>query len=336
MLKSLVAAFFLFCLASPLVARATVPGDYDSDGRSDITVVREAGGYLHWFIRYANGVENFPVLFGLKGDQVYAGDFDGDGRFEPGVIRQGAQGLLNWYTMAPDGSAVERQWGLQGDVTLTGNFNYDNAADLIAARKSGGLLFWHIYVSNVGYGLDQWGLSSDTPFVGDLNGDDVDEIIAMRREGGGIMWYVKALGGAPMANVQWGLAGDRALPPYDLNGDKHDDFIVVRELGGQLHAFIRYNGYNGVQIGFGIVPFGLKGDIPFTGTFFNHGAGDFGVYRPGAQSVHFLHFVNAFGQNDGLGVPFGLGGDILVQPLGKVKLRVVPAPGQGSRRFVPQ
>lgn len=309
----------VFAPLSPVLAERSAPGDYNGDDLSDLVVARSIAGGWNWFIRYSNGTESQPIPFGLANDQytdsLYAGDFNGDGRFEPGVVRSGADGLLTWYSRRGDGTARSQQWGLVGDEQVTGYFDSDDVTDIAVVRNVGGLLYWFLARSSgTDKNLQQWGLQGDAVFSGDLNGDRKDDLIVARAISGGVTWFARTTTGIALTPIQWGLQSDTLLPPFDVNDDGVDDLVVVREIVGGLVAFIRLNNANGSALTTQIINFGLKGDVPFVGSYTRSDTGEFGVYRTSAGTVS-THFINAV--NSGLSVlPFGLAGDALVRPDG--------------------
>ncbi len=306
---------------NPLESNAApaVSGDYDRDGRTDITVARAILGGWYWFIEQADGGPSDPVLFGLasgqNADTLYAGDFDGDGDFEPAVIRADATGFLTWYSRKSGGAASARPWGIRGDTPTTGYFDSDDAADITVVRNISGFLNWFVRSSE---GTPQnavlWGLNGDSVYTGDLNGDGTDELIVARNIGGFINWFAQTTTGAALTPIVWGLSTDQLLPPYDVNNDGVADLIVVRDVNGALTAFFRLGAEDGTALSAQTANFGLKGDVAFVGSFSNRNAGEFGVYREQTGGVN-LHFVLSGGSTEAM-TPFGLAGDSFILPSG--------------------
>lgn len=302
-------------LSASFASAATgVPGDYDGDGLTDTTVVRTEAGQVVWYIRQANA-NTLRVPFGLNGngfdDDILSADYNGDGKFEPGVIRA-HQGLLHWFFMNKDGSATQIQWGLNGDQVLTGSFDNDSAADVVAVRTEANQQRWYFRYSSGGEASVYWGLAGDMPFSGDLDGDGKDDQIVVRKQDGYLWWFVRSLKGTVIGPIQWGLSADMLLPPYDVNGDGYDDLIVVREEKGVLVHYIRWMGPVSKAVGATTLPFGLKGDVPFIGSFLAQKGGQLSAYRINKGAVNTV-YVAGIGQ-----WPFGLDGDDFVNPSGMV------------------
>jgi hypothetical protein len=72
-----------------------VPGDYDGDGKSDITVTRDVGGVLIWYVLRSDGRGMLTYRFGnSRTDFEVPGDYDGDGRTDIAVWRTSSPGLF--------------------------------------------------------------------------------------------------------------------------------------------------------------------------------------------------------------------------------------------------
>ena len=105
-------------IAFPVVqaARATLPGDFDGDGRTDTTVFRPSTG-----IRYTRDSSTGNTAFyqwGANGDVPVPGDYDGDARLDRAVYRP-ATGI--WYVLqSSTNTGAFYQWGLSGTFPCRG------------------------------------------------------------------------------------------------------------------------------------------------------------------------------------------------------------------------
>ena len=88
------------------------PGDYDGDGKADITVVRNIGGTMRHFILFRTG-SAAVVDWGTTGDIPVPGDYDGDGRTDIAVFRPVApSGGTTFFSLnVQNGSYGVVQWG---------------------------------------------------------------------------------------------------------------------------------------------------------------------------------------------------------------------------------
>ena len=98
-------------------------GDFDGDGRSDLTVWRGDGTWF-WITSstdYAYAAAR-SVQWGRAslGDVPLLADFDGDRRSDPGVWRP-SSGTWFWLTSSSGydyAASGSRQWGVPGDVPV--------------------------------------------------------------------------------------------------------------------------------------------------------------------------------------------------------------------------
>lgn len=111
-----------------------LPGDYDSDGRTDIAVARGFNvnpGNTTWYIRYTSGIPDFQTVFG-SGFNFAQGDYDGDGKTDIGYFLVGATNDATgfWYISSLTGTTVFQRWGARpsgaagsGDLPIAGYNN---------------------------------------------------------------------------------------------------------------------------------------------------------------------------------------------------------------------
>lgn len=104
---------------------AVVPGDFDGDGTTDISVTRSetvagTAGQIVWYMIPSSGVElKRRAHWGRSATDFEAqGDYDGDGRTDQAVWRSPASGgQATFYILrSSDGAPQYQNWGFTGDI----------------------------------------------------------------------------------------------------------------------------------------------------------------------------------------------------------------------------
>ena len=97
-----------------------VSGDFDGDGKLELTVFRPATG--EWYIRYSLSGYGASAVFqwGTAGDVPIGADFDGDGRADLTVFRPSTGEWFIRYSSTGYSitTSARYQWGLAGDLPI--------------------------------------------------------------------------------------------------------------------------------------------------------------------------------------------------------------------------
>lgn len=200
-------------------------GDYDGDGRDDLTIARSNSGSLVWYILRSGTGTLGVVTFGSSSDFAVSGaDYNGDGRDEVTVIRkyppQQQRSSTYFAGDSVTGAVVVAQdWGDGGNTTdsyVFGDYIGDRRADFAIMRisNSGAPAFnatWYILenggsgqivVRQFGYGRGGPG-GEDSAICGDYNGDGKQDIAVFRQSQMGFYWLNSPDFNTPSGQV-WG------------------------------------------------------------------------------------------------------------------------------------
>lgn len=224
------------------IAFAAVPGDFDGDSKSDVSVVsvnRDGNnkGTL-WTVRNSNG-SHTEFRFSLPGDALVQGNFYGDGKTYPGIVFvKDAKKPLEWRIKNQDGSERAFTFGKPGDnIPNQGDMDCDGKAEIISITTSGNSRIWHFLSSSHGNSFDvTFGGKNDKLGVADMNGDGCAEMVALDSN---FNWVSRSIFSTNTTTVNWGTAGDIPLLPLDISGDRKADYLIVRP-GSTHQEFYMY------------------------------------------------------------------------------------------------
>ncbi len=254
---------------TPVAPRTS--GDFDGDGRADITVYRRSD--RTWYtVGSKTGAPlpavAFPHGFTGDSDTVAPGHFNADARADQALFvrhtvdlpfdgamawRSSTTGAMNW------GPTAERDAS-----PVPGDYNGDGRDELAHWDWFTGT--WHV----PGFPDRQWGAIGDVPVPGDYDKDKRTDLAVWRRSTG--TWHViRSSDGAVVAR-QWGVSTDRAVPG-DYDKDGKTDFAIWRPSTGVWHII---NSSTNTSWWAG---WGQPGDIPVPLDYNGDRKTDFAVWR---------------------------------------------------------
>ncbi len=272
-------------------------GDFDGDGRTDVSVFRPAEG--NWYVNGSNGGLSV-VKWGAAGDRLIPGDYDGDGKADYAVWRPSdTPGTADFYILNSNGFTYSGYaWGSVGDVPVPGDYDGDGQADIAVYRPTTG--DWWIYKSQTLTGVSfQFGSPGDVPLAMDIDGDSKADLAVYRPSDHA--WYMAQASGTPAQNftaVTFGLPAD-VLVPADYDGDGRTDAAVFRPDEGNWYILRSADG------GVTAEHFGLNGDIPVAGDYDGDGKADIAVFRPTESMWYLMRTTSGFSAQ-----AFGTAGDV--------------------------
>ena len=244
-----------------------VSGDFDGDGKADITVWR-SGTQAFYYILQSQTNTFRADAFGQTGDDpTVVGDYDGDGKTDPAIYRPGAAAgnpsiwAYRASTGAQTGQIIIVQWGQNGDFPAPGDFDGDGRYDLAVQRgTSGGQAAFYIRQSTAGNTAFTFGLPTDLIVPGYYDNDCKTDIAVVRSSGGARNWYIRNSTNGALQAYNFGTAGTDLTVQGDYDGDGATDIAVWRPsaTAGQTTVY----GRRSMDGALGVKQWGQTGDFP--------------------------------------------------------------------------
>jgi hypothetical protein len=261
---------------NPTAGGRRVRGDFDGDGRTDLSVWKGPSG-LWQVLKSAGGSINYG--WGTSSAPYYdiatPGDFDGDRRIDIAIWRP-SSGM--WFILnSSTGAASTFSLGASGDTPVPADYDGDGVTDYAVWRGSTGV--WYIRRSSTGIVQTVvWGSNSsqfrDLPVPGDYDGDGKADVAVFR--GVSAVFYILNSSNGSQRGVAWGSPGDTPVPA-DYDGDGRTDLAIWRPSNGAW-SILRSASNTSTTLGWG-AGYAPYNDIPVPGDFDGDGKADIAVWR---------------------------------------------------------
>ena len=262
-------------VVAPVVRRS--PGDFDGDGKSDVTTYRPATGT--WYV--LKSTTNYSLYngyqFGVSSDVTVPADYDGDGKTDIAIYRPATGYLVR-------AAVVDRLLELHRAINGASTRMFRCPPTTMATARrispstgqppgSGTLL--RSTTNSTNYISYQWGVSTDVPVPGDYDGDHKADIAVYRPATG--IWYVllSTTNSASFVSYQWGVSSDTPVAA-DYDGDGKADVAIYRPATGIWYVLLSTTN----SVNFVSYQWGVSTDTPVPGDYDGDGKTDIAVFRP--------------------------------------------------------
>lgn len=187
--------------------------DYDGDGKTDPTVVRNVGGVMTFYIlRSTAGLTGVAFGDGVN-DVPVRGDFDGDGKADVAVYRTSGAAPANtlFAILSGGGPLFARTFGnYSTDYIVPADFDGDHKTDVAVWRgaQAGTDGYWYWLRSSDGaFNAVQFGAGNvDLPVPGDYDGDGTTDKAVWREGASAVFYHLNSTSG--LNGVAFGTTDD--------------------------------------------------------------------------------------------------------------------------------
>lgn len=298
---------------STAVAPHDAAVDFNGDGKTDYTIVRNTGGgtggQATWFYNLNGSSTTAGVEWGISTDFFLPEDFDGDGKDDIAVWR-GSSAIPAFYILqSADNTVRTDDFGQAGDdPRVVGDYDGDGKADVAVYRggaAAGDQSVWYFRGSLTPDHTSTrlWGQGGDFAMPGDYDGDGKNDFCVQRGVSGqGTFWTLLA-NGTIQPTIYFGIPSD-LISTADYDGDGKTDLAAVRGVNGAIQWWIRSSQSGSVSA----ITWGASAtDVAAPGDYDGDGKTDPAIWRPSAtagQSAFWAYgsqsgsvIVSAWGQN---------------------------------------
>ena len=263
------------------VVTVDAPVDFNGDGKTDWSVVRNVGGgangQLRWFYNTnGTGAATVALDWGLNSDVLVPADYDGDQKDDVAVWRPGAALTAAFYILnSATMTARVEQFGQTGDnPTVVNDYNGDGKDDVAVYRAGAQSVWYYRTVAGGAVTFINWGTTGDFVAPGDYNGDGTADFGVQRNAGGAGQFWIRLSNGTFQPVTTFGLSTDFVITG-DFDGDAKTDLAVRRSSNATWYW--RPSGGGADQQ----VTFGLSTDALAPGDYDGDGKTDVAVWRNG-------------------------------------------------------
>jgi hypothetical protein len=227
-------------------------GDFDGDGKWDITVIRQTidSPPLFWYVLNSRDGSMTAQHWGTFEDRLVPQDYDGDGKTDFAVFRFGW-----WYILrSSDGQFQAEKFGLPTDLPLQGgDYDGDGKDDLAVTRTDGGIRRQWIRYSGTGWWrkYDLGNPQITGVVTGDYDGDGKADVAIWQ---GNLWLWERSSDGQLGGGLRFGLGQQDTPVPADYDGDGKTDIAVFRN-EGQKYFYVQQS-----RDGFLAMPWGGGSD----------------------------------------------------------------------------
>ncbi len=213
----------------------TIVGDWDNDGKADVTVYRDGAVGSPQSFFYYRGTFNNPsgnitvIPWGVDGDVAYSLDYDGDGKLDPAVQRNGGGGLGVHYVARSSSNFTTYEqiyYGFSSDFVVPGDYDGDGRDDIAISRNAnfgtGTFKYFWIRESDGGGSPNNalhWGIPGDFICQGDYDGDGKTDLGIWRSNADPTQnfFHVRHSSTGALQSQEWGQNGDYPVNNWNVH-----------------------------------------------------------------------------------------------------------------------